>query len=51
MIEEEMGSEFGSVIIDDVQQRQAAVDGFPSGCVCTNCVNGVWVEVTFVLSD
>lgn len=29
MIEEEMGSEFGSVIIDDVWQCQAGTDGFP----------------------
>ena len=34
MIEEEMGSEFGSVIIDDVWQRQAASDGFTPDCLC-----------------
>lgn len=34
MMEEKMGSEFESVIIDDVWQCQAAPDGFTPGCLC-----------------
>lgn len=39
MIEERMGSELGSVIIDDVWQCQAATDGFPQAASAPN-ING-----------
>lgn len=48
MIEEEMGSEFGSVIIDDVWQRQAATDGFPQAASAQN-IHYKSAEVLFLL--
>lgn len=53
MIQKEMGSKFGSVIIDDVWQCQAATDGFPPGCLCTNFPYFHYekAEVTFLLNQ
>ena len=47
-----MGSEFGSVIIDDVWQCQAAADGFTPGCLCIKIFHGncEQAEVTFLLN-
>ena len=53
MIEEEMGSEFGSVIIDDVWQCQAAADGFPLRLpLSAQTFHGSYeqAEITFLLN-
>lgn len=51
MLEEQMGSEFGSVIIDDVWQCQACSDGFPQAASApTFHGNYEQTEVTFLFS-